>query len=73
MKRPQTKFHTDAMSDSNLLSQKSQNFLFNQNLLTAEFFSYSIFYGSYNNTYCCVFASLVAILKDNDFLRLLTE
>jgi len=27
MKRPQTKFHTDAMSDSNLLSQKSQFFV----------------------------------------------
>jgi len=38
MKRPQTKFHTDTMSNSKLLSQKSQNFL------AAKFFSIAILF-----------------------------
>jgi len=65
MKRPQTKFHADTMSDLKVvIGQKNQNFL------AAEFFSFLLFT---INTCCCAFASLFAVLKSNGFLLFLTK
>jgi len=44
MKRPQTKFHTDIVSESKVIrSNKSQNLSLGQNFLAAEFFFYRYF------------------------------
>jgi len=64
MKYPQTKFHTDTMSNSkDIRSKKVKIFCEHQNFLAPEFFSLLIFYQSYNNAYWCAFASLVALLE----------
>jgi len=45
MKSQKNKFHDDAMSDSKILGQKSQNLSLNQTFVAAQFlFSLSLFY-----------------------------
>jgi len=52
MKRPQTKFHTDIMSDSKVIRSKKSKFIIRprskvivwSKFLTAQFLSISIFY-----------------------------
>jgi len=64
MKRPQTKFHSDTMSNVQVIRSKKVNLSSGQNLslgqtfLAAQFFLRSIFYWNYNNRYWCAFACL---------------
>jgi len=59
MKRPQTKFHSDTMSNAHVItSKKVKIHRLVKLILQHSFFLCSIFYWNYNNRYWCVFACL---------------
>jgi len=65
MKRPQTKFHVHTMKESQVIRSKKSKFIIRSKFIFGSkfscrrvFFSSSILYWNYNNSYWYAFASL---------------